>query len=231
MNWIDTCVWYLNNIWIYVQQMIPCMLLAVVLFFLVFPVRRKILEHHALSSSIQREAVLLLFIMFMAGLSALTLFPADIWMHFINAIRTGSIWIYGFQWSDYFPPFEESVLRLQNLGQLLHPFDEIRRAFRAGPWFMFMLLGNIGIFMPIGFFSSLLWRKPSWWRAVLLGFICSTGIEFVQLFVGRRTDIDDVLLNTLGSLLGFILFWGLRLLFPAFLAGFQCQPVRRNMNG
>lgn len=231
MDWINTCIWYLNNIWLYVRQMIPCMLLAVVLFLLALPLRRKALKSQGLLSGVRREAVLLLFTMFIAGLAALTLFPADIWINFIESVRSGTLLGNGFPWLEYYPPLKESILRLRNIAQLLQPFEEIKRAFRAGPWFMFMLLGNIGIFVPIGFFTSLLWRKPSWWRAALIGFLSSGGIEFIQLFVGRRTDVDDVLLNTLGSLLGFILFWGFQNLFPVFAAGFQCQPVRRYKNG
>ena len=31
-------------------------------------------------------------------------------------------------------------------------------------------------------------------------------IEFLQLFLGRSVDVDDVILNTLGGLLGYLLF-------------------------
>lgn len=66
---------------------------------------------------------------------------------------------------------------------------------------------NIIMFMPFGFLVPLIWkqsRKLS--GTVLLGFEFSLLIEFLQLFNRRATDIDDLLMNTLGALLGFLLW-------------------------
>ena len=89
---------------------------------------------------------------------------------------------------------------------------------------MFMLLGNIGMFVPLGFFPALLWRGWSWWKAVLLGFSCSCTIEFIQFFIGRSTDIDDVILNTTGALIGFVLYALCRVTLPRLTAKFHCTP-------
>ena len=69
------------------------------------------------------------------------------------------------------------------------------------------LAGNLLIFVPLGFFAPLLWRKlRHWWAAPGLSMGVSCLIEFLQLFLGRSVDIDDVILNTLGGLAGYILF-------------------------
>ena len=203
--------------------MLPCMVVAMLLFALFTPVRQKRMLHLGLVSGRWREAALLLFVMFSAGLAALTLFPADFWSHFMKYLFVAEVRSEGLRWREFYPAWETSLMQLERIQELLRPLEEIKRAFRAGPWFMFMLLGNIGMFIPIGFCVSLLWHKPRWWKAVFIGFLCSTGIEFVQLFIGRRTDIDDVILNTTGAYLGFVLFWILHLLFPVFAAQFQCQ--------
>ena len=73
---------------------------------------------------------------------------------------------------------------------------------------------NIIMFMPFGFLVPLIWeqsRKLS--ITVLLGFEFSLLIEFLQLFNRRATDIDDLLMNTLGALLGFLLWKIYQLLF------------------
>ena len=46
--------------------------------------------------------------------------------------------------------------------------------------------------------------RVRWWgRVTLMGFLLSLSIEVTQLFLATRaTDIDDVILNTLGTLLG-----------------------------
>ena len=70
------------------------------------------------------------------------------------------------------------------------------------------LLGNTLLFMPWGFFLPYLWRKfrgPLRMALMCLGLTCF--IEFTQLFIGRTVDVDDLLLNFLGSMTGAGLWW------------------------
>lgn len=72
-------------------------------------------------------------------------------------------------------------------------------------------LGNILLFVPFGFFLPLLWeryRLPR--RTALCGFLFSLAIELSQLFNRRISDVDDLLMNTLGALLGWLLWFLLR---------------------
>lgn len=77
-----------------------------------------------------------------------------------------------------------------------------------GKWFSLFVnfFGNIAGFMPLGFFPALLWRGGSLKRALLIGFSSSLFIEVWQIFIPRTTDIDDILLNTLGALLGYLVW-------------------------
>lgn len=69
------------------------------------------------------------------------------------------------------------------------------------------LAGNVLIFVPLGFLPPLLWKKARHlWAALMLSAGSSCMIEFLQLFLGRSVDVDDVILNTLGGLLGYLLF-------------------------
>lgn len=69
------------------------------------------------------------------------------------------------------------------------------------------LIGNILLFSPIGFFTSLLWNQwRSWKRILLLGFLITFSIEFIQVFIGRSSDIDDILLNTFGVVIGYAFY-------------------------
>ena len=213
MSLTETLWWYLENIWEYFFQMLPCMGIALLLFLLLRPLRRRRLARLHLSSGPWREGGLLLFVMFVAGLAALTLFPSYFWStgYWLSALRGESPW---------FPPVD---FRLQLQTLQLEPFQEIFRAFR-GPWVMFLMVANIGIFSPVGFFTALLWRKPRWWKSLLAGFCTSVSIEFIQFFIGRSTDIDDVILNTSGALAGFWIFCLLRVISQKFVERFQCHP-------
>ena len=73
---------------------------------------------------------------------------------------------------------------------------------------------NIIFFMPFGFLLPTLWNKfRKFIPTVFAGFIFSLIIEVGQLFTIRATDVDDLLMNTLGTILGFILFKILSIIF------------------
>lgn len=66
---------------------------------------------------------------------------------------------------------------------------------------------NAVMFAPFGFLLPLIWRRGSrLMPTVGLGFAFSLAIELTQLLNNRTTDIDDLLMNTLGALAGFALF-------------------------
>lgn len=213
MSLMETLWWYGENVFEFFFQMLPCMSAALVLFLLLRPWRRRRLARRGLSSGPWREGGMLLFAMFAAGLAALTLFPAYFW--------TAGHWHGVLDGSRPLFPAVDFKIQLQTLQ--MEPFQEIFRAFR-GPWVMFLMVANIGIFVPVGFFTALLWRKPRWWKSLLAGFCTSISIEFIQFFIGRSSDIDDVILNTAGAMAGFWIFCLLRAIFPSLTEIFQCQP-------
>jgi glycopeptide antibiotics resistance protein len=70
---------------------------------------------------------------------------------------------------------------------------------------------NILLFVPFGFFLTL--KKSSYKKrlklfVILMGFLFSLFIEMVQFSIpiGRSADIDDVILNTIGTFLGYIIW-------------------------
>ena len=73
------------------------------------------------------------------------------------------------------------------------------------------LIGNVALFLPLGFLLPVSDRGCSFKRLLLVAVCFSLSIEaiqFVFLFLGnaRAVDIDDVILNTLGACLGFALY-------------------------
>lgn len=74
------------------------------------------------------------------------------------------------------------------------------------------ILYNYAMFMPLGFLLPLGWKKMQRSRRILLtGFLCSLVIECTQFLTHRGMfEADDLLGNTLGSLMGFGVFWLLR---------------------
>jgi glycopeptide antibiotics resistance protein len=67
------------------------------------------------------------------------------------------------------------------------------------------ILGNIIIFVPFGLLLPLIvTRKFNGFSIVTISFFLSLVLELIQLFSGIGSfDVDDLILNTIGALLGF----------------------------
>ena len=73
------------------------------------------------------------------------------------------------------------------------PFDYIRNT-----------ILNIILFVPLGFIVPTLWKEYCSLRtAALMGLGLSLFIEILQIFTFRLTDVDDLITNTAGCVLGF----------------------------
>ncbi len=70
---------------------------------------------------------------------------------------------------------------------------------------MVNFLGNIVAFVPMGLIPPLIRRRPtSAWQVAIFGFSLSLAIESGQCVSGRRVcDVDDLILNTAGTVLGY----------------------------
>ena len=75
------------------------------------------------------------------------------------------------------------------------------------------LIGNIVAFVPVGFLVPLILRRRAIGLTIAIGLALSITIEVVQFsasismgFLYRVADIDDVILNTLGTAIGLLLF-------------------------
>lgn len=80
----------------------------------------------------------------------------------------------------------------------LIPFQDFTSSNILGMVLNVVMLIPLGAFLPI-YFS---WFQK-WYRTLAAGFGMSLLIEIIQLFTFRATDIDDLLMNSLGTLLGY----------------------------
>lgn len=67
------------------------------------------------------------------------------------------------------------------------------------------IIGNISMFIPTGVIMPILYKRlDCFWKVLLPGAGLSFVIEVIQLlFPGSVTDIDDLILNTLGVAVGY----------------------------
>lgn len=164
--------------------------------------RKKRLASQGLLSEKARESAMLLFWTFTGGMAAITLCPQPSWL------------FAGLGWGDWLPYFD-----LANLGSRvsLVPFSDIDN--------LYNVFGNILMFVPFGSFAALLWRGFSPKRGLLLGLGITCSIELWQLLVGRTTDVDDIILNTLGVFCGYLLWRLLKKFAPNFTKRFHVMDI------
>ena len=87
------------------------------------------------------------------------------------------------------------------------PFKEIFRYQIGSKLFYKNVIGNMLMFIPYGFFTSYFLKLKKPIHIILMTLLVSLTIEFTQLKIGRVFDIDDILLNMIGGLVGFIIFY------------------------
>lgn len=97
-----------------------------------------------------------------------------------------------------------AVVGVPNVGYIrfepnlnLIPFQDMRSDIRG------MIL-NVLLFVPLGLFLYLLFPSFRHYRnIILIGAGTSLCIELLQLFTYRATDINDIITNTVGAVLGY----------------------------
>ena len=74
------------------------------------------------------------------------------------------------------------------------------------------VLLNFLLFVPYGFLLPLVFTSCRWnWKKILcVGALTSLTIEILQMFGGRYAEIDDFLINTFGTLAGYLFYTCLR---------------------
>lgn len=165
--------------------MIPYMILTIPIYLIVRFIffkskNRKVNWYH--------EVVLFLFVIFIGGLASQTIIPKF------------ELRIEGFK-------IVKSRIHETNLIPFKVLFETYKEVFVNGHinYFLINFLGNIIIFIPFGFIIPLLWNVSNT-KVIIIGFCSSLFIEICQLFLARGTDIDDLMLNTFGVIIGLLIY-------------------------
>lgn len=190
----------MNSIIKYILNMIPYMIVSIPIYVII---RSIILKKKGKKINWYREIALLLFVLFLVGLASQTIIPKfEFGMHGLFIVKDGIH-------KTNLIPFKV----------LFETYNEVF-AHKYINYFIINFLGNIIMFMPIGFFAPLLWKLSNK-EIIVLGFCISLFIESSQLFLARGTDIDDLILNTIGVMLGLLLYRILYKKFKNFMIKFQ----------
>lgn len=118
------------------------------------------------------------------------------------------IWVFIFLYYVYLVLETTGIGTIWEIG--LYPGMKLQEEINLIPFrdgISLSMILNVVMFMPLGFLLPLLWKEyQSLVGTAIIGFCFSCGIEFCQLFNRRVSDVDDLLMNTLGAILGWLIW-------------------------
>lgn len=67
-----------------------------------------------------------------------------------------------------------------------------------------MLIGNMLMFIPMGIMLPLVFKNINKKNIFVVAILITLSIEILQPIVGRSFDIDDIIMNFIGSIIGYL---------------------------
>lgn len=147
-----------------------------------------------------REFLMLVFVAYLISLASLTVLPqislgidslSGQFFFNVNIVDSGNINLVPFRTIS-------ELLTTNNHAIITHSDWQYLR-------FVY-LLGNLFLLAPFGFLLPILWKNYNFKHTILFAMAIVITIEFTQYFIGRNSDIDDLILNTLGAMSGYGLY-------------------------
>ena len=140
-----------------------------------------------------KETMQLLFTCYLTGLISLVILPAYFWLNIFDGIFLG--------WWDQMSPifslgefnFVPSLILVLSGEQMI------------GSWVKTMLIGNVAMFLPLGFFLPFVTERVDRKNIFAAAAVIPLIAELLQTIFGRSFDVDDLICNFIGIVLGFFI--------------------------
>ncbi len=178
----------------YFLQTLPIACLAGIVY---LAIRVSVLKKRKSQIKWLTEILRLMFVCYLTGLISLVILPANFCLFVYDGIFLGWWEELGhvFQIGD--ANFVPSVIKWLN-GEL-----------SIGSWVKTMLIGNILMFIPLGFFIPLVTGIKSYKKMILIAVAVPVFCETLQVFFGRNFDVDDLIGNFIGIVIGSAVSFGI----------------------
>lgn len=171
-------------------QVIPITLLVGILY-IIFRFLK--LKKNNSDINYKREILYLIFICYIVGLFNLVLVPINFW---------NIIWyniFYNFNENPFAGIFDFSYNFIPTIYKI------IIGEYTPDSWVKAMIVGNFLIFIPMGILLSLCFENVNKKNIFKYAVLIPLAIEVLQLVVGRSFDIDDLVMNFLGIVIGYFI--------------------------
>ena len=136
------------------------------------------------------ELLRVLFVCYLTGLVSLVVLPANFWLCIYDGIFFG--W-----WDGLRERFHIGGVNL-----VPSVIKCLAGELSLGSWVKTMLVYNILMFVPFGFFLPLTTKIKSFRKMIWVAVLTPVCVEVLQLVFGRSFDVDDLICNFIGILAG-----------------------------
>lgn len=139
----------------------------------------------------KKEISYLIFVCYIVGLFNLVLVPRNFW---------NTIWhniFYNLNENPFEGIFDFSYNFIPTIYKI------IIGEYALGSWVKTMIIGNLLMFIPMGILLSLCFKNFKKKNMFNYAILIPLAIEVIQLVVGRSFDIDDLIMNFLGIVIGY----------------------------
>ena len=151
------------------------------------------IKKNKLSVNYFYEIVKFIFVCYLTGLINLVLVPSNLWSHFWFYVKNG------YSTGDSLGWFSGSFNFVPSLYKYL-----IKGELSIGTWIRDMLIGNMLMFIPMGIMLPLVFKNINKKNIFVIAILITLSIEILQPIVGRSFDIDDIIMNFIGSIIGYL---------------------------
>ena len=141
----------------------------------------------------KKEILYLIFVCYIVGLFNLVLVPRNFW---------NTIWyniFYNFNENPFEGIFDFSYNFIPTIYKI------IIGEYALGSGVKTMIVGNLLMFIPMGILLSLCFKNINKKNMFKYAILIPLAIEVIQLVVGRSFDIDDLIMNFLGIVIGYFI--------------------------
>lgn len=129
------------------------------------------------------------------------------WVYLIIAAK---ILVFRYPLTDILRLWDKRVITFGLSSANFIPFKTIKMyiRYRSSLNSFANLFGNLFILTPLGILLPFAWRKKhSVFLITAVGFLVSMAVETLQLVLGVGAfDVDDLILNTLGVIVGYVIY-------------------------
>lgn len=152
------------------------------------------IKKNKLSVNYFYEIVKVIFVCYLTGLINLVLVPSNLWSYFWFYIKNG------YPAGDSLGWFSGSFNFVPSLYKYL-----VKSELSIGTWVQDMLIGNVLMFIPMGILIPLVFKKTNIKNIFIISIFIPLSIEVLQPIVGRSFDIDDIIMNFIGIVIGYLI--------------------------